>query len=136
GIVVGCHRSRSAAPGSFCDLPHITPERVRLGFLSGGSNDPFFPKTHPVYGVTHRGLQMKKIAFMLVTAATLAAAVSAPAEARGVRVARPAAAIAVATAAAIAADAYYSGGYYYHPGVVYYGGPAYGYGYPAVRYGW
>jgi len=80
---------------------------------------------------------MKKIAFMLVTAATLAASVSAPAEARGVRVVRStAAAVAVATAAAIAADAYYGGGYYYRPGVVYYGGPAYGYGYPVARYGW
>jgi hypothetical protein len=68
---------------------------------------------------------MKKIALMLVAAATLAASVSAPAEARGVRVARPAAAIAVATAAAIAADAYYSGGYYTPPGVAYYSGPAY-----------
>ena len=77
-----------------------------------------------------------KIALMLVAAATLAASVSAPAEARGVRIARPVAAVAAATAAAIAADAYYNGGYYYHPGVVYYGGPAYGYGYPAVRYGW
>jgi hypothetical protein len=78
---------------------------------------------------------MKKIALMLVTAATLAASVSAPAEARGVRLARPAAAVAAATAAAIAADYYYGGGYgYYAPGVVYYGGPAYGY--PAVRYGW
>jgi hypothetical protein len=78
---------------------------------------------------------MKKIALMLVAAATLAASISAPAEARGLRVARPAVAIAAATAAAIAADAYYSGGYYSAPGVVYYGGPGY-YGYPAVRYGW
>ena len=65
---------------------------------------------------------MKNIALMLIAAATLAACVSAPAEARGTRVVRPAAAIAAATAAAIAAD-------------VYYGGPGY-YGYPAVRYGW
>ena len=78
---------------------------------------------------------MKKIALMLVTAATLAAAVSAPAEARGVRIARPAAAVAAATAAAIAADYYYGGYGYYAPGVVVYGGPGY-YGYPAVRYGW
>ena len=79
---------------------------------------------------------MKKIALMLVAAATLAASVSVPAEARGVRVVRPAAAIAAATAAAIAADTYYYGGYgYYGPGVVYYGGPGY-YGYPVVRYGW
>ena len=49
---------------------------------------------------------MKKIALMLVAAATLAASVSAPAEARGVRVVRPAA-----------------------------GAPGW-YGYPVVRYGW
>jgi hypothetical protein len=79
---------------------------------------------------------MKKIAVMLVAAATLAASVSAPAEARGVRIVRPAtAAVAAATAAAIAADVYYGGGYTYAPGTVYYGGPGY-YGYPAVRYGW
>ena len=79
---------------------------------------------------------MKKIALMLVAAATLAASVSAPAEARGMRVVRPAAAVAAATAAAIAADAYFYGGYgYYAPGAVYYGGPGY-YRYPAVRYGW
>src|SRR5262249_49395054 len=86
-------------------------------------------------GRTQRGLPMKKIALMLVAAATLAASMSPPAEARSVRVVRPAtAAVAAATAAAIAAD-YYYGGYYYAPGVVYYGGPGY-YGYPAVRYGW
>lgn len=79
---------------------------------------------------------MKKIALMIVAAATLAASVSAPAEARTVRVVHPAAAVAAATAAAIAADAYFNGGYgYYAPGVVYYGGPG-TYGYPAVRYGW
>jgi hypothetical protein len=80
---------------------------------------------------------MKKIALMLLAAATLAASVYAPAEAHGVRIARPAAAIAAATAAAIAADAYVYGGYGYYvaPGVGYYGGPGY-VGYPAVRYGW
>jgi hypothetical protein len=80
---------------------------------------------------------MKKIALMLLAAATLAASVYAPAEARGVRIARPAAAIAAATAAAIAADAYVYGGYGYYagPGVAYYGGPGY-VGYPAFRYGW
>jgi hypothetical protein len=80
---------------------------------------------------------MKKIGLMLVAVATLAASVSAPAEARGVRVVRPAAAVAAATAAAIAADAYFNGGYGYYaaPGVVYYGGPVY-VGYPAVRAGW
>ncbi|MBX3527771.1 MAG: hypothetical protein AB7I42_20885 [Bradyrhizobium sp.] len=82
---------------------------------------------------------MKKFALMLVAAATLAASVSVPAEARGLRgarVVRPAVAIAAATAAAIAADTYLYNGYgYYAPGVVYYGGPGY-YGYPAVRYGW
>ena len=77
---------------------------------------------------------MKKIALMLVAAATLAASVSAPAEARRMRVVRPVAAVAVATAAAIAADAYFNGYGYYAPGAVYYGGP--GYGYPVVRYGW
>jgi enoyl-[acyl-carrier-protein] reductase (NADH) len=90
-------------------------------------------------GRNPKGLTMKKFALMLVAAATLAASVSVPAEARGlrgVRVARPAVAIAAATAAAIAADAYLYNGYgYYALGVVYYGGPGY-YGYPAVRYGW
>jgi len=85
-------------------------------------------------GLNPKGPVMKKIALMLVAAATLAASFAAPAEARGVRVLRPAAAVAAATAAAIAADAYFYGGAY-TPGVVYYGGPAY-YGYPAIRYGW
>lgn len=79
---------------------------------------------------------MKKFALMLVAVATLAASVSAPAEARGVRVVRPAAAVVAAAAAAIAADAYIYGGYgYYAPGVVHYGSPGW-YGYPVVRYGW
>jgi hypothetical protein len=74
---------------------------------------------------------MKKLVLTIVTAATLAAVGSAPAEARGVRVR---AGVAAATAAAIAADAYFNGGYgYYYGSPAYYGGPVY-YGYPGWRY--
>jgi hypothetical protein len=83
---------------------------------------------------------MKKLLLTIATVSALAAVVSAPAEARGLRGAphhgvgisvggRGAAIAAAAAAAAIAAEAY---GYGYAPYGTYYGGPvAYGPGYYA-----
>ena len=71
---------------------------------------------------------MKKAALLLATVATLAAAVSAPAEARGFRHrgAGLATVAAVAVAATVAAKAYgYGPGYGYYGAPVYYGGPVY-----------
>jgi hypothetical protein len=75
---------------------------------------------------------MKKAALLLATVATLAAAVSAPAEARGLRHrgAGLATAAAVAVAATVAAEAYG-----YGPGYGYYGAPGY-YGSPVYYGGW
>ena len=72
---------------------------------------------------------MKKAALIFAAVGTLAAAVTAPAEARGLR--GGVAIAAAAVAAAVVADSYgygYGPGYYYGPAPVYYGGPAY-YGY-------
>jgi hypothetical protein len=80
---------------------------------------------------------MKKIVLMIATVATLVAAVSVPAEARGLRgrgavVGSGAALAAAAVAATVAADAYgYGPGYYYGSAPVYYGP-----GYYGVHRGW
>ncbi len=79
---------------------------------------------------------MKKVILMIATVATLAATVSVPAEARGLRgrgvVVGGAAIAAAAVAATVAADAYgYGPGYYYGPAPVYYGP-----GYYGVHRGW
>lgn len=77
---------------------------------------------------------MKKIALLMVTAATIAAA-AAPAEARGLRMHRGAGgAIAAAVVAATVADSYvYGPRYYYSAAPVYYGAPVY---YVPVSPGW
>ena len=73
---------------------------------------------------------MKKAALLLTTVATLAAAVSAPAEARGFRHRGAGLATVAAVAATVAAEAYG-----YGPGYGYYGAPGY-YGGPVYQGGW